>query len=437
MSKPTALLAMLWPIRPIPRTASVRSRHLVPEPRQVGVPGRPLARAHLHLGRVEPARDRAHHEEGVLGGGVGEDVRGVGVGDPVTVRGRAVDVVDAHRDLGDDAEPRGRPGREDLLVDRVPEGGDEGGDPRADLLEDERLRGRLDLVVDLDLPPALAEAVQGGLADVAGDVDPVGHGLALFHGGSDEDNIAGVRPTDLRGMLQYVPQFREKTFVVAVDGAAVADENFVNILMDVAVLWSLSIRTVLVHGASDQIKALAEQRGLEPSDLEGSGVTDAATLKLALTAANRLTHEILEGLSAADLRAASTNAVIAHPLGILKGVDHLFTGKVERIDVGLLQTLLSNGIVPVVPPLGLDGEGHTYRLNSDAVALELAKALGAVKLIYITTTDGLIGGRLARPPALGGGARRRAPEGDGGPRPGLEGPPRGRRPARRASPGCT
>ena len=120
-------------------------------------------------------------------------------------------------------------------------------------------------------------------------------------------------------MLQYVPQFREKTFVVAVDGAAVADENFVNILMDVAVLWSLSIRTVLVHGASVQVRALAEQRGVEPSDLEGSGVTDAATLKLALNAANRLTHEILEGLSAADLRAASTNAVIAHPLGILRG----------------------------------------------------------------------------------------------------------------------
>jgi len=82
--------------------------------------------------------------------------------------------------------------------------------------------------------------------------------LALYHEGSAEDNIAGVRPTDLRGILQYVPQFREKTFVVAVDGATVADENFVNILMDVAVLWSLSIRTVVVHGASSQIKALAE-----------------------------------------------------------------------------------------------------------------------------------------------------------------------------------
>jgi len=112
-----------------------------------------------------------------------------------------------------------------------------------------------------------------------------------------------VRPTDLRGILQYVPQFREKAFVVAVDGAAVAHGNFGNILMDVAVLWSLNIRTLLVHGASVQIRALATERGLEPSDLEGSGVTDAATLDLALSAATRLTHEILEGLAAADLRA--------------------------------------------------------------------------------------------------------------------------------------
>ena len=206
-----------------------------------------------------------------------------------------------------------------------------------------------------------------------------------------------MRPTDLRGILRYVPQFREKTFVVAVDGAIVGDDNFANILMDVAVLWSLNIRTVLVHGAAAQIRALAEEKVAEASDLEGSGVTDAETLELALVAANRLTHEVLEGLSAADLRAASTNAVIAHPLGILRGVDHLFTGRVERIDVELLQTLLGNGIVPVVPPLGMDGDGRTWRVNSDAVAVEVAKALQAVKLIFITTTDGLVvNGTLAR-----------------------------------------
>jgi amino-acid N-acetyltransferase len=206
-----------------------------------------------------------------------------------------------------------------------------------------------------------------------------------------------MRATDLRGILRYVPQFREKTFVVAADGAVVGDENFGNILLDVAVLRSLNVRTVLVHGASAQIQALADEKVASPSDLEGSGVTDAATLALALTAANRLTHEILEGLSATDLRGASTNAVIAHPYGIVRGVDHLFTGRVERIDVELLQTLLASGIVPVVPPLGMDGDGRTYRVNSDSVAVEVAKALHAVKLVFITTTEGLVvNGTVAR-----------------------------------------
>jgi amino-acid N-acetyltransferase len=210
-----------------------------------------------------------------------------------------------------------------------------------------------------------------------------------------------MRATDLRGILRYVPQFREKAFVVAIDGAIVEDENFPNLLMDVAVLWSLNVRIVLVHGAAAQIQALAQKSDAEPSDLEGSGVTDAETLQLALTAANRLTHEILEGLSAADLRGASSNVVIAHPLGILRGVDHLFTGKVERIDVELIQKLIASGIVPVIPPLGMDGEGHTYRVNSDSVALEVAKALGAVKLVFVTTAEGLtVNGNLARQVAV-------------------------------------
>jgi amino-acid N-acetyltransferase len=199
-----------------------------------------------------------------------------------------------------------------------------------------------------------------------------------------------VKPTDLRGILQYIPRFREKIFIVAVDGAIVTSENFANILLDVAVLRSLNIRVVLVHGAAEQIKLLAEQQGIAPSNLDGSGITDSETLKLALTAANRLTHEILEGLSANDLRAACTNSIIAHPLGILHGIDHLFTGKVERVDVELLQTLLGHGIVPVVPPLGFDGDGKTYRVNSDSVAVAVADALKAAKLIFITTQDGLI-----------------------------------------------
>ena len=199
-----------------------------------------------------------------------------------------------------------------------------------------------------------------------------------------------MKLTDLRGILQYIPQFREKTFILAIDGAIVTDDNFATLMLDVALLWSLNIRVVLVHGASAQIRSLADGRQVKASDLGGAGVTDAATLDLALTAANRLTHEILEGLSANDLRAAYANVIVAHPVGILQGVDHLFTGKVERVDTELLNSLLSQGVVPVIPPLGFDGDGKTYRVNSDGVAVAVAEQLKAIKLIFVTNQDGLI-----------------------------------------------
>jgi amino-acid N-acetyltransferase len=77
-------------------------------------------------------------------------------------------------------------------------------------------------------------------------------------------------------------------------------------------------------------------------------------------------------------------------MGIIQGVDHLFTGKVERVDVQLLQTLLAQDVIPVIPPLGFDGDGKTYRVNSDGVAVAVAEALKAIKLIFITTQDGLL-----------------------------------------------
>ena len=199
-----------------------------------------------------------------------------------------------------------------------------------------------------------------------------------------------MKLTDLRGILHYIPQFRDKTFILAIDAGIVTNDNFATLLLDVALLWSLNIRVVLVHGAAAQIAKLAEARGVEPSNLDGSGVTDAATLELALAASNRLTHEILEGLSAHDLRAASTNVITAHPVGVLQGVDQLFTGKVERIDGELLRSLLGQGVVPIVPPLGFDGDGKTYRVNSDGLAVAIAAQLKAVKLIFVTAQPGLL-----------------------------------------------
>jgi amino-acid N-acetyltransferase len=197
------------------------------------------------------------------------------------------------------------------------------------------------------------------------------------------------RLTDLREILRYVPHFRDKVFVIALDGAVVADENFANLLLDIALLRSLRIGVVLVHGAGLQIERLAAATGRTPTNIDGTGVTDIDTLDLALTAANRVTHEVFEGLAGVDLRAAAGNALVAHPAGILGGVDHQFTGRVERVDVPLLQALLERDLVPVVPPLGFDGEGHTYRLNSDTVAVEVALALKAVKLIFLGPHPGV------------------------------------------------
>jgi amino-acid N-acetyltransferase len=197
------------------------------------------------------------------------------------------------------------------------------------------------------------------------------------------------RLVDLREILRYVPQYRDKIFVIAFDGAVVEYDNFRNLLLDLYLLRSIRIGVVLIHGAGHQIGKLAEMTGKTPSNVDGTGVTDDATLDLALTASNRVTHEILEGLSATDLRGACSNAVVAHPAGILQGIDHQHSGRIERIDVGLIRALLENDIIPVIPPLGCDGEGSTYRLNSDSVAVEVAKSLNAVKLIYLTTVPGI------------------------------------------------
>ncbi len=111
------------------------------------------------------------------------------------------------------------------------------------------------------------------------------------------------RLADLREMLRYVPHYRDKIFVIAIDGAIVESDNFRNLLLDIALLRSLRIAVVLVHGAGHQIARLAQDSGQTPSNIDGTGITDATTLQFALTAANRVTHEILEALSANDLRA--------------------------------------------------------------------------------------------------------------------------------------
>ena len=203
---------------------------------------------------------------------------------------------------------------------------------------------------------------------------------------SDEHNI---KPTDLRGILKYVPMFRDHVFVLALDGSLVAHENFQNVLLDIAVLRSLNIKVVLVHGVGQQLKALAKQKQTTISDPHGELKTDAVTLELAIEAAAMASLEVMQGLTRNGLRCATCNGVRSKEIGIVKGEDQLNSGAVDKLDNVLFNKLLDTETIPVITPIAFSREGTPLRINSDLLASELASKLNASKLIYMTTQDGL------------------------------------------------
>ncbi len=206
---------------------------------------------------------------------------------------------------------------------------------------------------------------------------------------TNENSEHTIKPTDLRGILKYVPMFRDHVFVLALDGSLVAHENFQNVLLDIAVLRSLNIRVVLVHGIGQQLKDLANQKGTAITDPHGELRTDLPTLELATEAAAMVSLQLMQGLTRNGLRCATCNGVRSKEIGIVKGVDQLSSGAVDKLDVTLFNKLLDADTIPVVTPIAFSREGISLRINSDLLASELASKLSASKLIYMTTQDGL------------------------------------------------
>ena len=230
-----------------------------------------------------------------------------------------------------------------------------------------------------------------------------------------------LRLTDLREILRYVPRFRDRVFVIALDGAVVEDENFRNLLLDVALLRSLNIRVVLVHGAGHQVRRLADAFRITPSNFDGSGVTDDDTLRVALLAANRVSHELLEGLATADLAAPSQRRRRPpgrHPPGRRSPLD---------------RPRRTRGHDPVArPPQKRHRAGHPagrQRRRGQFLSPQLRQCgrrgrpprLQAVKLIYLTMFPGIRVRTVAGRP--GGGAAAAA-VGRSGRRPPEEAPGR-------------
>ncbi|MGC9450225.1 MAG: amino-acid N-acetyltransferase [Oceanipulchritudo sp.] len=203
------------------------------------------------------------------------------------------------------------------------------------------------------------------------------------------ENERELKPTDLRGILKYVPLWRNHTFVIALDGAVVEEETINNLMLELAVLRNLGIRIVIAYGIGAQILKMSSEGHVRISDARGYGPTDHATLELAIAAAARVGHQIGRGLTQNGLRCVQTNAVRATDKGIIKGVNQLFTGKVEKIDTDLLLRLMEQELVPVMGPVVFTRDGSERRLNSDLLASELAIALNASKLIFLMPYPGL------------------------------------------------
>ncbi|QXD22407.1 amino-acid N-acetyltransferase [Opitutia bacterium ISCC 51] len=203
------------------------------------------------------------------------------------------------------------------------------------------------------------------------------------------DSISDIKPTDLRGILKYVPMFQNQTFVISVDGRIVEDPQFNSLLLDIAVLRNLQIKVILVFGIGQPLRQLTESNGETASDIHGTGKVDDTTLKLATKAAGNVSHNIMQGLTKMGIKCAATNAVRATPVGIIKGENQLHLGKVDRVDTESLQQILSNHMVPLISPIAFDRNGESLRLDSDHLATEVAVSIAASKILFITSHSGL------------------------------------------------
>ena len=191
----------------------------------------------------------------------------------------------------------------------------------------------------------------------------------------------------------YIHAFRGRMFVVAFGGDVVAGDGFAHLVHDLALLNSLGIKLVLVHGARPQIEQRLKEANAQINYIHHLRVTNDKALPCVKQAIASVRVEIEALLSmglanspmaGARIRVASGNFVTAQPLGIHNGIDYQHTGKVRRIDVdGIEQQHAHNSIV-LLSPLGYSPTGEIFNLSLNDVASSAAVQLQADKLIYLT-----------------------------------------------------
>ncbi|HJW74032.1 MAG TPA: acetylglutamate kinase [Geothrix sp.] len=205
----------------------------------------------------------------------------------------------------------------------------------------------------------------------------------------------------------YVRLFRGKTFVVKVGGEVIAEPKIRKALCEqIALLWSFSIRVVVVHGGGAELDAVCAAMNIPVEKVAGRRVTSPEVLDAAkMVFAGQVHMDLLAELQAAGLPAVGLTgldagllkahkrppmAVIADGTTESKLVDFGLVGDIDTVNPQVLSHLLEGGFVPVVAPLSGGEDGAIYNTNADTIAASLASALHAEKLFFLLSVPGLL-----------------------------------------------
>ncbi|MEI8594852.1 amino-acid N-acetyltransferase [Photobacterium sp. Hal280] len=201
-----------------------------------------------------------------------------------------------------------------------------------------------------------------------------------------------------RQSAPYVNAHRGKTLVIMLGGEAIADNNFRNIVNDIALLNCLGLRIVLVYGARPQISHLLDVHGYSTPYHKSVRVTDERSLEIAKQAAGQLHLDITARFSmglnntpmaGSQINVVSGNFVIAQPLGIDDGIDYCHSGRIRRIDVDGIRRQLDQNSIVLLGPIASSVTGECFNLTSEEVATQVAIRLEADKLIGFCSHQGV------------------------------------------------
>lgn len=194
--------------------------------------------------------------------------------------------------------------------------------------------------------------------------------------------------------LPYIQKFNRKIIVVKYGGSAMNNEELQrNVIKDVTLLKLVGFKPILVHGGGKAISKWVEKSGKEPKFINGLRVTDEETMEIAEMVLGRVGKNLVSMVEELGVRGVSISGKDGGMLKCTKklsdGQDIGFVGEVTDVNPKILYDMLDKDFLPIVAPIGMDGDYNTYNINADDAACAIAKAVGANKLVFLTDTEGL------------------------------------------------